>query len=304
LECAEKSHQLDAVIKYGVDPRSDPKYRIYQTLMFKLKKRQMGDVGENWKEIRREQVQTKEFVNQHSESHIFDGKTYFTDGKIWQVCDITDKILVKILENAPIRETCSLTTGWYHGGTWMKVKSVMKNKLTAIQLKRNFTDADYSRVLTVGDMTPPGAGMSLRVPVPELILTEAERKILYGKNTRPRKRNPTAPLKPRWSRGGVRQDDVPGPSSRSTSTSLSAPDLDARIEQDLFSLAEPASESDSSGSSAEEGYDEEGEMEGSDDERLDDSLVEDEIEEDDGNDSDAIKDGDADEEDVEMGDDD
>ncbi|KAG8422692.1 tau 95 subunit of transcription factor TFIIIC [Metarhizium acridum] len=38
----------DSVVPYGTDPRTDPKYRIYQTLMFKLKKHKRTIKHQPW----------------------------------------------------------------------------------------------------------------------------------------------------------------------------------------------------------------------------------------------------------------
>ncbi len=40
------------------------------------------------------------------ESHLFDGKTVSKDGKIWQVCDVTEPFLKDLLATANIRKEC------------------------------------------------------------------------------------------------------------------------------------------------------------------------------------------------------
>ena len=98
----------DSIIKYGVDPRSDPKYRFYQTVLFKLftGDESDSDTTESLKEGRKSnsgQLKTK--------SHIFDGKTIHRDGKVWQVCDIKDPLLEGILNTEELRKKCEVYKG-------------------------------------------------------------------------------------------------------------------------------------------------------------------------------------------------
>ncbi|KAI4599835.1 tau 95 subunit of transcription factor TFIIIC [Pestalotiopsis sp. 9143b] len=126
----------DAVIKYGVDPRSDPKYRIYQTLAFKLEGLPTDRTVKNGiaRSMAREEA---------ARSHHWDGTQYCTNGKFWQICDITDPVLVKLINDAPLREECDIASdGWYYGGTWAKIKAFMKAKMVAIRHGRMGSDED------------------------------------------------------------------------------------------------------------------------------------------------------------------
>ena len=97
----------DAVVRFGVDPRKDPKYRIYQTMMFMLEKEP--------KDSRAKYVRTKNdpvvVINaaKKKNSHIFDGKNVTLDGKVWQVCDITDPFLKDLLGTSNLREDCHVS---------------------------------------------------------------------------------------------------------------------------------------------------------------------------------------------------
>ena len=100
----------DAVIKFGVDPRSDPKYRIYQTLTF-----QLGEIGQANKPRRKTRTGMRGGSYPSSErrpkkrgerKHIFDGNSVGTDGKTWQVCDITDPLLKALLNTDKVRTEC------------------------------------------------------------------------------------------------------------------------------------------------------------------------------------------------------
>ncbi|KAI0490375.1 hypothetical protein F4859DRAFT_457910 [Xylaria cf. heliscus] len=132
----------DAIVKYGIDPRHDPKYRQYQTLSFKLAKNLVGSTKVPWQTIRRGQVKSYT-KNDDPTSHIWDGESYSTDGKLWQICDITDPFMLDIIANAPIRSECDLSeSGWFQRGTWQKIKAAMKAKMIAITKDRLGSDSD------------------------------------------------------------------------------------------------------------------------------------------------------------------
>ena len=180
----------DSVIPYGVDPRTDPKYRVYQTLMFKLARPRME--GQSWHSLR----STK--INQDPpESHLFDGVTYHTDGKVWQLCDITDPMLRELIDNAAVRPAMHKHSGWYHGGVWAKLKGIMKTKLVAIQLGRQLTRHDFGATLEVGDQTPTRtANGAVSLPLPDLKITPEEWVTLKGTKPRTRvRRGPTVRIR-------------------------------------------------------------------------------------------------------------
>lgn len=91
----------DAIVKFDVDPREDPKYRIYQTMMFIIEPapRRPKERGVQSSGFHRTKFREKE-------SHFFDGKSITLDGKVWQVCDITDPQLASILSTSNLREEC------------------------------------------------------------------------------------------------------------------------------------------------------------------------------------------------------
>ncbi|XXH00461.1 hypothetical protein Hte_006806 [Hypoxylon texense] len=131
----------DAFVKYGVDPRPDPKFRMYQTLAFKLERNIVGTKKVPWELVRKGQVTKPK--TQNKESHLWDGEQYSTDGKFWQVCDITDPFVRQLIDQAPLRDDCDLNdSGWYYRGTWAKVKMIMKVKMIAIKKGRMGSDDD------------------------------------------------------------------------------------------------------------------------------------------------------------------
>lgn len=174
----------DALVRYGYDPRTNPSARQYQCLIFRLHRLDMGQMGEMWHVIRkREQDNTKNTLDENTQSHIFDGKSYKSDGKVWQVCDITDPLLAKLLRDAPLRPKCDVEgSGWYHRGLWAKARAIMKCKMRAIQFGKELTDADFEAALAARDATPTlESARSIAIPTPDLKLTDAELDSVRGR---------------------------------------------------------------------------------------------------------------------------
>jgi general transcription factor 3C polypeptide 5 (transcription factor C subunit 1) len=202
----------DSLVRYGVDPRSDPKYRIYQTLIFKLHKRRVGNVGGTWQSVRRKEVSTLsgsfgrywkdsveaadspaeegergETPHRYSRGHEFDGTSFTTDGKVWQVCDITDPLLTKLFRDAkPLPECDFEKSGWYHPVLWFVAKAIMKRKMLAIRFKRTLPDAAFEPALKIVRDAAAGdvAVENINVPLPDLGLTTEEREQIRGRKVK------------------------------------------------------------------------------------------------------------------------
>ena len=159
----------DAVVKFGVDPRSDPKYRIYQTMTFQIDEKEVEDL-----EMPNPGGQKRRRKVKNSLSHLFDGKAVVLDGKVWQVCDIVDPLLKSLLDTDDLRDECHVsasahscrnlmatdsdaqqiqTDGWYHNGTWAKVKIIMKAKLAKILAGEGVpNDMDYEKIAALPEI--------------------------------------------------------------------------------------------------------------------------------------------------------
>lgn len=161
----------DACIKLGVDPRTDPESRIYQTFIFKIKRLDnpetlkynwvLADFGDNTIDRRK------------WESHKFDGTGFSLNGRIWQVCDITDPLLSKIFATQTIRDTPDLKQeGWFCNGTYAKVRAIMRTKLRALQTGRILTEEDFEEALKIPDNVVGDTAKWISVPVPDVGITE------------------------------------------------------------------------------------------------------------------------------------
>ena len=142
----------DCLIRYGIDPRKDPQYRIYQTLTFvvDVHASREGRVSNKWKADNRT---SKEEI---STTHIFSGDldTIVTEeGKTWQVCDITDPLLARILSNPDgVRAEFEPTQwGWYQNGTVSKARVIMRDMLRCAGTGMKGNPADYEKIATMAE---------------------------------------------------------------------------------------------------------------------------------------------------------
>jgi general transcription factor 3C polypeptide 5 (transcription factor C subunit 1) len=101
----------DTIIRYGLDPRTDPSCRFYQSFGFQIVSNEPGEDGKNpdWAEDKVNYQRNNQTNAPATASHIFDGKTLIRDGKVWQVCDVTDPLLHGLLATKDIRPTCDVS---------------------------------------------------------------------------------------------------------------------------------------------------------------------------------------------------
>lgn len=166
----------DSVIKFGIDPRKDPKYSVYQTLFFKIFDETERQPGQRWTANRSEYVRA---AGTSPVSHVFDGQSVYLDGKVWQICDITDPLCLKVLEHGVIMPECDVAeNGWYANGTYAKLKAVMRTKISALMLGREMADSEFDDVLAFPDVLP--GKKSVFVPVPNASGAPKRKKPVKG----------------------------------------------------------------------------------------------------------------------------
>ncbi|RDW83010.1 hypothetical protein BP5796_04501 [Coleophoma crateriformis] len=166
----------DAIIRFGVDPRTDPQYRFYQTLFFQLYNQIERKPGQPWKDIRSEWSQYRQSEEEQT-THIFDGKTVAIDGKIWQLCDVTDPLLRQLIETPTISDKCDISsagTGWFLNGTWWKIRGIMKTKIMAIRAQKPLADDMFYEALQVPDIVEVKNKRQVQIPLPDVRLTDEE----------------------------------------------------------------------------------------------------------------------------------
>lgn len=145
----------DALIKFGVDPRKDPQYRFYQCFTFKIDKNRFTDDGvkQKWQHYGRRGLGK---LRDGRKNYEFDGQHVVTDGKVFQLCDITDPLLKSIINTSVVRSEFSQIDGWLHNGTVAKIRTIMKHKLD-LCIEGKVPDDDlYQRLITFPDYIPSG----------------------------------------------------------------------------------------------------------------------------------------------------
>ena len=109
----------NTIVRYGLDPRNDPACRVYQVMNFHLDDREKR-LNHGAARSRRGARRTKDVTKKEPTSitsHIFDGESVnIADGKSWQVCDITDRVLRALLATTKIRKSCHVSRPAYNFG--------------------------------------------------------------------------------------------------------------------------------------------------------------------------------------------
>lgn len=147
----------DSLIRYGVDPRKDPKYRFYQTLMFQVDnvafkspqdKSKPGPANKTSFTWARPLRHTRDDPT----THIFDGKNITANGKTWQICDITDPVTHDVFHTDHIRKECDVYQwGWFHNGTLAKGRTIMKDKMRFLFAGEEGPEEDYRTIAQIPD---------------------------------------------------------------------------------------------------------------------------------------------------------
>ncbi|PIA91825.1 Transcription factor tau subunit sfc1 [Cercospora beticola] len=148
----------DSLIKYGVDPRKDPKYRHYQTLMFQVDAHAFKDSTASerpsWKqnETNTTWARPLRHTKDAPSTHVFDGKNITANGKTWQTIDVVDPVVYKLLQTEDLPTECDVYQwGWYHNGTMAKVRTIMKDKMRYLFAKQEPPHADYEVIARLPD---------------------------------------------------------------------------------------------------------------------------------------------------------
>lgn len=108
-----------SIVKHGIDPRSDPKYRIYQT--FGYSHRAIAVIKEGP-------------AYGHPPPHLrtFDGTRVVEPSETWQLCDLTEPLIQRIVQTENIRPHFDAKWGWYYNGTMAKIMVITREKMIAL----------------------------------------------------------------------------------------------------------------------------------------------------------------------------
>jgi general transcription factor 3C polypeptide 5 (transcription factor C subunit 1) len=148
---------------YGVDPRSHPRYRKYQTLIVtNTEQKPDGDDSES-DEFDEENQQPAQASS--SQSHIFTGRgPVFEDGSTFQFCDLEDSQLKGLVDvdEAELAKKCDPEVfGWYGNGTASKIRIILRIKINALRRGEAVPDSDFDKIVKLPEQfiappKPPG----------------------------------------------------------------------------------------------------------------------------------------------------
>ncbi|KAL8872876.1 MAG: hypothetical protein Q9174_001571 [Haloplaca sp. 1 TL-2023] len=123
----------NCICTLGFDPRQQKEMRFYQTLVFQLgpELRTLEEDDSRVGKIKMDRGLVAK--GQLRQSHLFDGRTVSLDGKIWQMCDLTDPLLKSLVDSTTVVEECDLQhDGWFANGALAKIRIIMRTKLEMI----------------------------------------------------------------------------------------------------------------------------------------------------------------------------
>lgn len=175
----------DAIIRYGVDPRADKRFRPYQTIFQQIETEDARVPEMPWQDDRQNFQSLRQYTKPPVPTHQFDGKTLTVDGKIWQVCDIIDPFLARLIKEAPYPDTFHPVDGWFTNGAFAKIKHILKIKILALRINRSLEEADFAATLEVPDIQDAAkSSRKINLPVPDVKFTDEEIKGLREKGVR------------------------------------------------------------------------------------------------------------------------
>jgi general transcription factor 3C polypeptide 5 (transcription factor C subunit 1) len=131
----------DTYCRLGVDPRSDPQYRKYQSILVQLvpskgpRTSSLNPTNTNATNMDAEAIAYARTWARSPDrnSHIFTGTGAVPpDGKAWQLCDLQDPHLKSLVEipELHLRAKCEERYfGWYPNGTQSKIRILLKTKV-------------------------------------------------------------------------------------------------------------------------------------------------------------------------------
>lgn len=121
-----------AYVKYGVDPRTDPKYSIYQVEFFRI-------------------TGKKTLANDKStpltqQTYTFDGIHIPKVAGI-QLCDVTDPQIAAMIKNAGLRTKLDITDGWFVSQDIQAIRKLMRYKLLCLTQGKPIDPVEVNRIV-------------------------------------------------------------------------------------------------------------------------------------------------------------
>jgi len=142
------------MVRFGFDPRQDPQARFYQKLYFRNLNHPIGraSVVSRRQDSRTSVASMNRSLAEQSRddrrSHIFDGVALSSETAAFQLCDITDPMLKRMIEEEDdIRESCNERDGWFTSRALERIKAVLRHKFFALLEGYVATDEECLKLL-------------------------------------------------------------------------------------------------------------------------------------------------------------
>ncbi|CAE6365321.1 unnamed protein product [Rhizoctonia solani] len=155
----------DTLLRFGYDPRKDPQARLlrgsYQRVYFRntaneearrksIVGRRAGGTGDN----SNTGPDVVEVPSEDRTSHIFDGRTLHSGAASFQLCDITDSLLVPLInDEKSVRNEPDIADGWYTSHEFGLIKAVVRRKHFNLLQGKVIEDKDCADLFVPGGLT-------------------------------------------------------------------------------------------------------------------------------------------------------
>ncbi|CAE6426690.1 unnamed protein product [Rhizoctonia solani] len=149
----------DTLLRFGYDPRKDPAARFYQRVYFRntaneearrksIVGRRAGGTGDNTG------LEVVDAPPDDRRSHIFDGRTLHSGAASFQLCDITDSLLVPLInDEKSVRKEPDIADGWYTSHEFSLIKAVVRRKHFNLLQGKIIEDKDCADLFVPGGLT-------------------------------------------------------------------------------------------------------------------------------------------------------
>jgi general transcription factor 3C polypeptide 5 (transcription factor C subunit 1) len=137
-----------SVVRFDVDPRMNPAYRKYQTIHLPVNEDPIVFGADGTLNLL---VGFSAHRPAHRQCHIFDGQTITAGVQSWQLCDITDNQLSRVISTETFHMVPCEATGYLLNGTWVKLEQIMWDKLICLRDGNLLLLDDYEKLLAIPD---------------------------------------------------------------------------------------------------------------------------------------------------------
>ncbi|KAA1067927.1 tau 95 subunit of transcription factor TFIIIC [Puccinia graminis f. sp. tritici] len=126
----------ELLIRFGYDPRLIPEARFYQRMSLRNVDRKEAKDKLTLKLMKKPITRSDTAENATSDAlrdHIFDGLELHQSVGTYQLCDITDPLLVSLINSTKgVLPKCDVRTGWFTSNAIEQIRSILRRKFHAL----------------------------------------------------------------------------------------------------------------------------------------------------------------------------